>query len=283
MKDRLPLQIEAVEARYPLSSLSWKQKSKVALSDFSLTLNRGEIFALLGPNGSGKTTTFKMILGFLKPRKGEIRVQGELAGSRKAREQIGYLPENPYFPRYLSGREVLETYGRLSGLSGKFLKDRIEMLIDLVQIRDFCENRLETYSKGMIQRVSLGQALIHDPQLLLLDEPTTGLDPFGVRVMRETMLQLKAMGKTILFTSHLLEQVETLSDRIAILYQGRKLIEGTMVELSQKNKTALIQTQGLSSDHHAEVIQTLKQWGATEVEIREGAGTLESLFWRHLS
>ncbi|MES2309146.1 MAG: ABC transporter ATP-binding protein [Verrucomicrobiota bacterium] len=278
MNDSLPLQMRNVQARYVLN---WRRKSVLALDHLDLELKRGEIFALLGPNGSGKTTTFKLILGFLKPQQGTILIQGESAGTRKAREKVGYLPENPYFPKYLSGREVLETYGKLSGVSSDLLRRRIEIILEIAQMGAFAEKPLHTYSKGMIQRVSLGQALVHDPQLLLLDEPTTGLDPQGVDAMKEAMLRLRGMGKTILFTSHLMEQVETLADRAAILYQGKKLVEGSMKDLLGKTEGATIRVKGLSSEQLNGVKLALKDFGATSVEVSPAAGTLENLFRRY--
>ena len=278
MNSSLSLQIRNVQARY---SLAWNRKAMVALDDFSLDLKAGEIFALLGPNGSGKTTLFKLILGFLKPKQGSILIQGEKAGTRKARAQVGYLPENPYFPKYLTGREILETYGGLSGLSRGVLKDRLEPILELTQMSSFAEKPLHTYSKGMIQRVSLGQALIHDPQLLLFDEPTTGLDPQGVDLMKEAMKKLRSLGKTILFTSHLLEQVETVADRIAILYQGKKLVEGSMNELLKENDAATIQVKGLSEEQLSGVKGALYDFGASAVEVTPRSGSLENLFRRY--
>ena len=273
----LPLQIKNVHARY---SLAWNRKAVVALDDFSLDLKAGEIFALLGPNGSGKTTTFKLILGFLKPKKGAVFIQGASAGTKEARSKVGYLPENPYFPKYLTGREILETYGGLSGLSRTVVKERLEMIIDLTQMSSFSEKPLHTYSKGMIQRVSLGQALIHNPQLLLFDEPTTGLDPLGVDNMKDAMKKLRSLGKTILFTSHLLEQVETLADRVAILYQGKNLVEGSMKELLGESDTATIRVKGLNGEQLSGVESALYDFGATSVERGSTTGTLENLFRR---
>jgi len=277
MNNDLPLQIKNVQARY---SLAWNRKAMVALDDFSLDLKAGEIFALLGPNGSGKTTTFKLILGFLKPKKGTVFIQGSPAGTQAARSKVGYLPENPYFPKYLTGREILETYGGLSGLSRPSLKERLEMIIDLTQMSSFSDKPLHTYSKGMIQRVSLGQALIHDPQLLLFDEPTTGLDPLGVDIMKEAMKKLRSLGKTILFTSHLLEQVETLADRVAILYQGKKLVEGSMDELLGQSDSATLRVIGLTEEQLSGVQAALYDYGATSVERGSAPGSLENLFRR---
>lgn len=276
----IPLFIENLQLTY---RCGWGRKARVVVQDFNLQLNPGEIFALLGPNGSGKTSTFKSILGFVKPKKGIVKIEGFPAGSQEARQHLGYLPENPYFPLYLTGREVLESYGRLSGLCGKKLVDRVEEMIHLVQMNSFSEQRLATYSKGMIQRVSLGQALLHDPKLLLLDEPTTGLDPMGVQVMRELMLKLREMGKSILFTSHLLEQVETLADRIAILYQGKKLVEGKIQDLLQSDSSTTIQVQGIGMDKKENIHRLLQEIGGREIKVRPGAENLEAIFWKAIS
>jgi len=208
----------------------WRGFKLRALDRLTLNIPRGQIFGLLGPNGSGKSTAIKLALGLIRPAVGQVRVFGVLAGTREARSAIGYLPEAPDFYRYLSGRELLEFHGQLCGWRRARLDSRIADLLELVGMEFAADRRVGSYSKGMLQRIGLAQALIHDPALLILDEPTAGVDPEGAEEMGQLILALKALGKTILITSHLLDQMEEICDRVAILDRGELLCEGSVTE-----------------------------------------------------
>jgi len=214
--------------RYPLT---WKRKVLVALDKLDLQVKPGEVFGLLGPNGSGKSTTLKLLLGLIVPSEGEARVFGLPPESLDARRRVGFLPENPYFYGFLTGDETLRFYGRICGVTGAKLEKRIEELIDLVGLQNGRERPLRSYSKGMLQRIGLAQVMIHDPDLLFLDEPTAGVDPLGSAQIRDLILRLKKMGKTVIFSSHLLEQVQEVADRVAIFSLGKKVLEGSMESL----------------------------------------------------
>lgn len=196
-------------------------KTTLGLEGMTLTVKPGEVFGLLGLNGTGKTTTIKLILGLLFPTTGSASIFGATAGSPEAKRAIGYLPEIPYFYRYLSGREVLRFYGRLSALPEKEILPRIEEALATVRMTKNASRSMREYSKGMLQRIALAQAILHDPHLLIFDEPVTGLDPLGLREMRELIQALNGKGKTIFFSSHSISEVEKLCHRVGILVEGR--------------------------------------------------------------
>jgi ABC-2 type transport system ATP-binding protein len=227
--------------RYPLA---WKRKVLVALDHLDLQIRPGEVFGLLGPNGSGKSTTLKMLLGLVVPNEGEARIFGLPPESLEARRRVGFLPENPYFYSFLSGDETLRFYGKLCGVTGAPLEKRIEELIDLVGLQNGRERPLRSYSKGMLQRIGLAQALIHDPDLLFLDEPTAGVDPLGSAQIRDLILRLKKMGKTVVFSSHLLEQVQEVADRVAIFSLGKKVLEGSLDALLTERHDTQVEIPG---------------------------------------
>lgn len=217
-----------------------------ALTELDLSVNAGEIFAYLGPNGSGKTTTIKMLLGLIFPTSGEIEVLGTKdITSAAVRRQIGYLPEGAYYPDFLKGEEILRYYGRLYGLSGKDLERRIDAVIEQVSMGHARKRLLRGYSKGMRQRIGLAQALISDPQILILDEPTTGLDPIARKEMRDILANLRDSGKTLMISSHELLEVELISDRAGILFEGKLQTLGTINELLVDRETTL-DVDGLS-------------------------------------
>ena len=185
--------------------MGWFRGRVLALEGLDMEVQRGEVFGLLGPNGSGKSTAMKMILGLLRPTSGRAEVCGFHAGTIAARRQIGFLPENPYFPNFLSGMELVRYYGRLSGMGGSALEKRIQELMELVRLGGEAGKRpLRTYSKGMLQRAGLAGAMVGDPEILMLDEPTAGVDPAGSREIRDLILELRGRGKTVIFSSHLL-------------------------------------------------------------------------------
>lgn len=203
-----------------------------ALQTMDLTINEGEIFAYLGPNGSGKTTTIKMLLGLLFPTSGTIRLLGrEDIASAEIKSRIGYLPEGAYYPEFLKGEEILRFYGQLYGLHGKSLEKRIDDVLDVVSMTFARKRLLRGYSKGMRQRIGLAQALLSNPDILILDEPTTGLDPLARKEMRDILANLRDEGKTLMISSHELQEVELISDRVGIIYKGEMQIQGTLGEL----------------------------------------------------
>jgi ABC-2 type transport system ATP-binding protein len=203
-----------------------------ALDDVSLRVEAGEVFGLLGPNGSGKSTAIKILLGLIRPTAGGGEVFGIPVERAEARRAVGYLPASSDFYRHLTGRELVDFHGRLAGLRGPRLRERVTAAIELAGIApEAAERRVGTYSQGMQRRIGLAQALVHDPALVVLDEPTSGLDPFGTEAVGKVVRKLKAEGKTILLTSHLLSHVEELCDRVAILNQGRLIFESRVSEL----------------------------------------------------
>src|SRR6266545_3668610 len=213
----------------------------VAVKDLNLQIEPGEVYGLLGPNGSGKSTTLKIILGLVSPTRGRTEIFGRDSRLVESREAVGFLPENPYFYKYLTGEETLRFFGRLCGLRGAKLKNRVNELLDLVELSKARNRRLGTYSKGMLQRIGLAQALIHDPKLVVLDEPTAGVDPAGSRDIRDLILDLKRRGITVLLSSHLLAQAQEICDRVGILADGVLVREGHLQELiAIENQTELI-------------------------------------------
>lgn len=262
--------------------LQWRRGSVLALEDLDLSVPKGEIYGLLGPNGSGKSTTMKLILGLIGPTRGSAEIFGYPAGTMDARNLLGFLPENPYFPNFLSGREVLNYYGKLSGLSGKHLKTRAEELLDLVGLTMSGDRPLRTYSKGMLQRIGLAQALLHDPELLLLDEPTAGVDPVGSRQMRDLILKLKNEGKTVIFSSHLLEQVQEVADRVGILHLGQKLQEGTLDELLSVEEDLQVTFSKLPTERQKKLEELLEKEGFCEVKFSRPQIRLEEFFINQL-
>lgn len=212
-----------------------------AVDHLDLRVEAGQVYGLLGPNGSGKSTTIKLLLGLLEPTAGEARIFGIDSMRVEARRDVGYLPEAPYFYRHLSGRELVRFYGQMCGMNGDALEARLAEVLALVDMTAAADRRVGTYSKGMLQRIGLAQALIHDPRLLILDEPTAGVDPVGAAAITALILNLKARGKTVLITSHLLGQIEDICDRVAILDQGKLILEGSMTELvGQADRQALV-------------------------------------------
>ncbi len=209
-----------------------------ALKNVDLTVQRGEVFGLLGPNGAGKTTLIKVLLGIVHPTSGEARVLSENAGSQHARQRIGYLPENLVFPRHHTGEGALYFYGRLSGLSETAIRNQIPPLIELVGLAGRHREPVRKYSKGMRQRLGLAQAMLHDPEILILDEPTDGLDPLGRSQIRELIERLKQRGKSVFLNSHILQEVELVCDRVAIMARGQVRAIGSIEELIDRHSPA---------------------------------------------
>jgi ABC-2 type transport system ATP-binding protein len=201
-------------------------RRKRVLDGISFSVRRGEIFGFVGPNGAGKTTTLKILLGLIYASSGDAAILGHRVRETAFRREIGFLPENPYFYDFLTGREILHFYARLSGVSRESRARRVDELLERVSLRHAADARLRTYSKGMLQRIGIAQALVHDPQVVFLDEPMSGLDPIGRKEIRDLILRLHAEGKTIFMNTHILTDVEMLCDRVAIIVKGRIRYEG---------------------------------------------------------
>ncbi len=217
------------------------QGPKVAVDGLNLRVHQGEVFGFLGPNGAGKTTTMNVLLGFVNATSGAACLFGVNVNEPIARQRIGYLPELTYYYKFLTAEELLRFYAKVFGIPRAETDKRIDELLKLVELQDARKRPIKSYSKGMQQRVGLAQALINDPDLLILDEPTSGLDPIGRMKVREIIQRLKNKGKTVFFSSHELGEVETICDRVAILHQGKLVVEGRVDELVAKYQTNLEQ------------------------------------------
>jgi len=255
----------------------WGRARVYAVDNLNLQVRYNEVFGLLGPNGSGKTTTLKMLLGLLHPTKGKSLILGGDGADSQINSRIGFLPEESYLYRYLNARETLDFYGRLFGLPAKVRKMRIEALLDMVGLMAVANRPVGTFSKGMARRIGLAQALINDPDLLILDEPTTGLDPIGTRQIKDLILKLAERGKTILLCSHLLADVEDVCDRIAILYGGKIQIQGQVSDLLQQTNKRQITADAIS-DTTIEKIKQLIQEENAECVVTSPMDKLETFF-----
>src|SRR5580698_4531240 len=259
----------------------WGRDKVRALDDLTLDIHRGEVFGLLGPNGSGKSTTIKLLLGLIFPTRGSATVLGEPAGSTTINERIGFLPEESYLYRFLNGEETLRFYGQLFKIPRRELNRRVPALLETVGLDAKSRKRkLREYSKGMARRIGLAQALINNPDLILLDEPTTGLDPIGTREMKDLILSLKAQGKTVLLCSHLLADVQDVCDRITILFRGRMQTLGEVRDLVQVKDVTQIQTRGMTGDQVGEIRTFLQRIGVNDTVVTHPTTTLEDLFIR---
>ena len=220
----------------------WRKHPKQALKPLTLSVEHGEVFGFLGPNGAGKTTTLKMLMGLVYPTAGSARILDMSLDDPRMKAQIGFLPEQPYFYDYLTARELLDYYGQLSGVPAKERPQKIREMLELVGLRDAASVQLRKFSKGMLQRVGIAQAILHNPKIVFLDEPMSGLDPMGRREVRDLMERLKQEGKTVFFSTHILSDAEALCDRVAIIHQGELRGIGTIAELtsSVQSKVELV-------------------------------------------
>jgi ABC-2 type transport system ATP-binding protein len=251
----------------------------VAVDNLSFRVEAGEVYGLIGPNGSGKSTTMKVVLGLMAASKGEAKVFGLDSGDIRARNEIGFLPENPYFYKHLTGAETLKFYGKLCGIRGKKLKARVEELLEIVGLEDAAKRRLGGYSKGMLQRIGLAQSLVQNPRLVILDEPTAGVDPVGSREIRDLILRLKEEGYTVFLCSHLLEQVQEVCDRVGIIFEGRMRREGKLEELIKIEKQTAMTLENASPELLAKIeCIVASEEGASIVETGHPRTTLERLF-----
>jgi ABC-2 type transport system ATP-binding protein len=260
----------------------WGRQKKVALRALNLQVYRGEIFGLLGPNGSGKTTTIKLLLGLLFPTEGDALVFGQSAAEVRKNERIGYLPEESYLYRFLNAEETLDFYGRLFKLDAADRRERASRLIDLVGLSADKKRILKEYSKGMRQRIGLAQALINNPELVILDEPTSGLDPLGTRWMKDLIIDLRNKGKTIIMCSHRLEDVQDICDRVAILNEGELQELGSVRGLLEDVLRLELRASGvqLNDELRRDLEAVLSRHGGKIESIGHPTTTLEDLFLR---
>ncbi len=258
----------------------WGRRKKDALRALNLQIVRGEIFGLLGPNGSGKTTTIKLLLGLLFPTDGQAFVFGQPAAEVRKNERIGYLPEESYLYRFLDAEETLDFYGRLFDLDPVERRRRAQELIDIVGLSADKKRKLKEYSKGMRQRIGLAQALINNPELVILDEPTSGLDPLGTRWMKDLIVELRGKGKTIIMCSHRLEDVQDICDRIAILNEGELQELGRVRDLLEDVRRLELRARGvqLNDDLRRDLEEVLRRHGGEIESIGHPTTTLEDLF-----
>jgi ABC-2 type transport system ATP-binding protein len=250
-----------------------------AVKDVSFQVKEGEVYGLIGPNGSGKSTTMKALLGLVLPTLGKTSIFGVDSKKVESRRAVGFLPENPYFYKHLSGLETLLFFGKLCGLKGKVLRDRAAAMLELAGLTDAADRRLGGYSKGMLQRIGLAQALMHEPKLLVLDEPTAGVDPSGSRRIRDLIMDCKAKGITVLVTSHLLEQMQEVCDRVGIMAAGRMVKEGSLAELTAVESQSELLVENASPELLAKLQSVIEADGKAQL-IRTGKPhtTLERLF-----
>jgi ABC-2 type transport system ATP-binding protein len=258
----------------------WGRQKVRALQALDLKVYRGEVFGLLGPNGSGKTTTIKLLLGLLFPTEGEALVLGQQATNVAKNERIGYLPEESYLYRFLNAEETLDFYGRLFEMPSNERRERSSRLIQRVGLHGARHRPLKEYSKGMTRRIGLAQALINDPELILLDEPTTGFDPIGTREMKDLILELKEEGKTVVMCSHQLSDVQDVCDRIAILHQGELKELGRVDDLISVQDVVQIRARNLSDEARRDIEELLQRHGAELLSVENPTTTLEELFLR---
>jgi ABC-2 type transport system ATP-binding protein len=265
MSDDVVLEVRGLRKVF---HIGFFRKRVEAVKNASFSVKRGEIFGLLGPNGAGKTTTIKAVLRLIFPTEGEIEIFGHAANDREAARRIGYMPENPYIYQYLKPLEFLDLCGRLTGIPKSERRERAEAMVDQVGLRHAVDRPIGKFSKGMMQRVGLAQALLHEPELLILDEPMSGLDPIGRKEVRDVLLEQRARGKTLLFTSHILSDVELLCDRVVIMQRGEITSEGRVHELLESSERRVeIRLSGASP--------ALKQSLASRsVVLEEGEGHL---------
>ncbi len=263
----------------------WRKRPKLALRPLRLTIGEGEVFGFLGPNGAGKTTTLKLLMGLVFPTAGTARILGMDMDDPRVKSQIGFLPEQPYFYDHLTARELLNYYGQLSGVPAKGRSARVEQMLGRVGLSDSAGIQLRKFSKGMLQRVGLAQAILHDPKLVFLDEPMSGLDPMGRREVRDLIQQLRHEGRTVFFSTHILSDAEALCDRVGVIHQGELRGVGAVADLTSAGQgkieiifyakavpaglTSLGAEAGISGDMVNAVLPEEQQDAALEVLRRE--------------
>jgi ABC-2 type transport system ATP-binding protein len=249
-----------------------------AVIDLSFRVNAGEVYGLIGPNGSGKSTTMKAILGLVTPTSGRTEVFGIDSGKVGSRRDVGFLPENPYFYKHMTGRETLEFYGKLCGIHGEALRRRVPELLAMVDLEGAADRSIAGYSKGMLQRIGLAQAVVHRPRLVVLDEPTAGVDPRGSRHIRDLILKMKSEGISVILCSHLLEQVQEVCDRIGIVYKGRMVKEGKLEDLTKLEEQMEYIVEGGNPGLETQIRELIQREGGRLVSSGHPRTTLERLF-----
>ena len=256
----------------------WRRKSVSALTNLNLNIERGEIFGLLGPNGSGKTTTVKLLIGLLFPTSGKSWLLGCPSVDLKVKSKIGFLPEESYLYKFLNAEEILDFYGKLFGIPKTERRLRIDKLIDDVGLHPYRKRPLSQYSKGMLRRIGLAQAIINEPELVILDEPTSGLDPIASREIKDIILDFKRQGKTVILCSHLLADVQNICDRIAILNKGVLQVMGNVRELLSQKDVIEFVVKNLS-DNDIQAVETfIKSRSGDVLSINHPVSTLEEMF-----
>ena len=295
------IEIKELSKSYPVGF--WKKQPRVALKPFNLTVATGETFGFLGPNGAGKTTTLKLLMGIVFPTSGSATILGKHFHDPDIKKRIGFLPEQPYFYDYLSAPELLDYYARLSGMAASDRKARIPQLLERVGLGDVGNKQLRKFSKGMLQRVGIAQAIVHDPEILFLDEPMSGLDPLGRHEVRELIQNLKDAGKTIFFSTHILSDAEALCDRVGVIHKGELRGVGTVndlrsvgggkteviwegaealpcvsAHLMESHVTGDLVRATLTSETLDTVLEKLRQQRARLVSVTPLHGTLEEYF-----
>lgn len=262
---------------------SFRRKPLRAVDGVSIRIMPGEVYGLIGPNGSGKSTTMKALLGLVAPTSGNCAIFGKDSLKVDSRNEVGFLPENPYFYKHLSGAETLRFYGRLCGIGGKILTERVNELLALVDLEDARDRRIGGYSKGMLQRIGLAQALIQEPRLVILDEPTAGVDPVGSRQIRDLILKLRERGITVFLCSHLLEQVQEVCDHVGIIFRGRMIREGRLEELISIEDQTDIVLKDATPELLAQIRELVSNTpGTSIVHTGKPRTTLERLFLREI-
>ena len=254
-----------------------------AVRGIDMNIRQGEVYGLIGPNGSGKSTLMKALLGLVRPTEGSCSIFGRSSLAPDSKEEVGFLPENPYFYKFLTGAETVSFYGRLCGLSGKSLKAKVRELLELVGLADAADRRLGGYSKGMLQRIGMAQALVQSPRLLVLDEPTAGVDPLGSRDIRNIIENLKGRGMTVFLCSHLLEQVQEVCDRVGVIFKGLLIAEGSVNELTRDSDKQEILLEHASPELMERLKDMVKEDGhAVWLEDGHPRNSLESVFLKSL-
>lgn len=254
-----------------------------AVDELTLNVPQGGVYGLLGPNGCGKSTTLKVVLGLLRPTRGDCRVFGLPSDSPEARMRVGFLPEGPFFHKHLTGREFVRYCARLSGVSAKDSVGAADRAIALVGLSGAADRRTGTYSRGMLQRLGVAQAVAHDPDLIILDEPTAAVDPLGAAAMAEIIRDLKRRGKTVILCSHLLGQVEEVCDRVAIMDRGKLVLEGPVDEVLARPGRTVFEVESLSPEARAAVESALAAHGAKLVGVSTPRDSLDRIFLDRMS